>query len=174
MLSLIVLCGQRSGGTNGPAEGVVRTLSAFVSASVRGLVRDAVLAGPPKNELGFIADQAGCAVVEDDDEADALRRALALGRAGDLLILHAGYIPEPGFIEGVEDLLGSPRGEERSWLLRTAPENFFERLFPRLAPAAGLIAGRGFYDDVAQPSFANLLRATPARPASRLRLRRVV
>jgi hypothetical protein len=138
------------------------------------LVRDAVLAGPPKNELGFIADQAGCAVVEDEDEADALRRALTLGRAGDLLILHAGYIPEPGFIEGVEDLLGSPGAADRGWLLRTAPENLVERLFPGLTPAAGLIAGRGLYGKVAYPSFANLLKATRARSAARLRLRRVV
>src|SRR5271154_1018635 len=110
MLSLIVLSASApTAGANGAgvAESVVRTLSAFVGASVRGLVRDAVLAGPPKNELGFIADQAGCAFVEANAEADALRGALALGRADDLMVLYAGYIPEAGFVEAIENLLGS-------------------------------------------------------------------
>ncbi|HKH80749.1 MAG TPA: transposase [Methylovirgula sp.] len=170
-LSLILLCGTRRSRGSG-AEPVVRSLSGFVAASINGLIGDAVLAGPPQKDLGFIADHAGCAFVEAETEVDALSQALVLSRGTDLLILHAGHVPEIGFIEGIEDLLASGQSARRGWLLR-APGNSAERAFPALAPAVGLVAARRLCADVAVPSFANLLKATRARSAFRLRLRRI-
>lgn len=169
MLSVIILCGEVS------AEAIVRTLAPLVEAAVRGLVRDVVLAGPPEHQLALLADHAGCAFVEAEAEAEALRRALAVARGDALMVLYAGHIPEPGFFEEVEDLLaaGLPRGEA-SRLLRAAPEGFIERLFPQLAPGVGLIAARPQCDVGEIASFRQLLIVTRARKALRRRMRRIV
>lgn len=172
-LSLILLCGTRRGRGRG-AEPVVRSLSGFVPASVNGLIRDAVLAGPPRSDLSFIADHAGCAFVEAEMEVDALRQALALARGTDFLILHAGHVPEIGSIEAIGDLVASGQSAERGWLLRAAPDKPAERFFPALAPAVGLLASRELCAGMKAPTFANLLKATRARSAPSLRLRRIL
>jgi hypothetical protein len=172
-LSLILLCGTRLGRGSGP-EPVVRSLSGFVPASVDGLLRDAVLAGPAHIDLGVIADHAGCAFVEAEMEPDALRQALALARGSDFLILHAGHVPEMGSIEAIGDLVASGRSAERGWLLRAAPDKPAEHFFPALAPAVGLIASRSLCSGVKAVTFANLLKATRARSSPRLRLRRIL
>lgn len=170
-LSLILLCGVR--GSAGP-EPVVRTLSAFVAASVNGLLRDAVLAGPRHEELAFVAEHAGCALVEAEGETDALGQALERVRGTDLFILYAGHVPELGSSEAIGDLVASARSVRRGWLLRASPDRAVERLFPRLAPAVGLIAARELCAGVQAPSFGNLLKATRARTAPHFRLRRIL
>lgn len=172
-LSLILLCGTRRALGSG-AEPVVRSLSGFVAASVNGLIRDAVLAGPPRSDLSFIADHAGCAFVEAEIEADALGQALTLARGSDFLILHAGHGPEIGSIEAIGDLAASGQLAQRGWLLRAAPDRAAERFFPGLAPAIGLLASRELCAGVKPPTFTNLLKATRARSAPRLRLRRIL
>ncbi|HLH12201.1 MAG TPA: transposase [Methylovirgula sp.] len=168
-LSLVLLCS----GRGAEAEPVVRTLSAFVAASVRGLICDAVLAGPPNAELGLIADHAGCAMIENETENEALRLALSSTRGSDVLILRSGHLPDIGLIEAIEDLLQSGRTQERGWILRVAPEGLSQRLVPVLAPAVGLLVGRRLCMPVSDPSFRHLIKATRARSASRLRLRRI-
>jgi hypothetical protein len=172
-LSLILLCGMRRSRGSG-AEPVVRSLSAFVAASVDGLVRDAVLAGPPRDELGFIAEHAGCAFVEAEKEIDALGLALALARGTDFLILHAGHVPEIGSMEAIGDLVASGQSAQHGFLLRAAPDNPAQRLFPALSPAVGLVAARQLCAGVEAPDFAKLLKATRARGAPRLHLRRIL
>ncbi|HEY5225798.1 MAG TPA: transposase, partial [Methylovirgula sp.] len=105
MLSVIILCG--FGGVAMRPDAVVRTLAPLVGASVRGQVRDVVLAGPPEAGLEIIAQHAGCAIVEAATEAEALRGAVAAARTGDLMFLRAGYVPQAGFFEEIEDLLNS-------------------------------------------------------------------
>jgi hypothetical protein len=169
-LSLILLCGMgRSRGAG--AEPVVRTLSAFVAASVDGIVREAILAGPPQGELAFIAEHAGCGLVEAATEIGALQEALILARGEDLLILYAGHVPEFTAIEAIGDLVATGQSARHGWLLRAAPNNLAERFFSGLAPAVGLLAARTLCDKVAVPSFANLIKATRARSALHLRLR---
>ncbi|MGB8276824.1 MAG: transposase [Methylovirgula sp.] len=173
MLSVIILCG--AGGASGDRpETVVRTLAPLVQASVKGLVRDVVLAGPPEADLAMIADHAGCAFIEAGQEADALSQALSMARAEDLMILYAGHVPEAGFFEEVEDLLAMGLPPERGGrLLRAAPESFIERLFPRLAPAVGLIAARSLCEAAKVVSFRDLRRITRVRKTLRRRLRRI-
>ena len=172
-LSLILLCGTRLGRGSGP-EPIVRSLSGFVPASIDGLIRDAVLAGPAQSDLSIIADHAGCAYVEADREPDALRQALALARGTDFLVLHAGHVPEIGSIEAIGDLVASGQSAERGWLLRAAPHTQVERLFPGLAPAVGLVASRKLCAALQAPTFASLLKATRARSAPNLRVRRIL
>jgi hypothetical protein len=179
MLSVIVLC--RMDQQAARADAVVRTLSALVAASVRGLVRDVVLAGPRDANLGFIADHAGCTCVEAGSEADYLRRALDFARAQDLFVLRSGYIPETGFLDEVEDLFaegsfaeGSSRGRRS---LCAAPETYWQRLIPALSPVVGLIAPISFYREAAGKGgalgFDQSVRAARGRRTLRSRACRV-
>ncbi len=99
MLSVIILCG---GGAAGWAAGhrpetIVRTLAPLVQASVKGLVRDVVLAGPRGLELALIAEHAGCAFIEAGQEAEALSQALSIARAEDLMIFMPAMFRRRGF-----------------------------------------------------------------------------
>jgi hypothetical protein len=177
MICLIVLCPtSRIGDTTQAqiAEAVVRTLSAFVGAAVRGLVREAILVGPPQMRLGYIADHAGCAVFEAKSEADGLAHALAASRAKHVFIVRMGYVPETGFAEAVEDLLRFGKAENQGWLIRGAAERPIERLLPHLARPAALLAPRQLCLNAKAPDFASLVKATRARPARQIRLRAVI
>jgi hypothetical protein len=177
MLSVIVLChsariSERAGVS---PEAVVRTLSALVTASVQGLVRDVVLAGPERKDLALIADHAGCISVAASSETECLRQAFECARAETLLILLPGYVPEQGFIEEVEKILleaEPPVGR----FIRAAPMTYFQRLAPMLTPIAGLLAPlracRALRDDPGL-SFESLLRVGRRGGALRSRARRV-
>jgi hypothetical protein len=176
MISLIVLCSPSASATTDQpaAEAIVRTLSAFVGAAVRGLVREAVLVGPPHIKLGYIADHAGCTFVESKSEADGIADALPLVRAAHLLIVRAGYVPETGFAEAIEDLLRFGKAETQGWLLRGEAERPIEKILSHLIQPAALLAPRRLCLGIKAPGLAALAKATRARPARHVRLRRVV
>lgn len=175
MISLIVLCLKPAAthAESHPAEAIVRTLSAFVGATVRGLVREAVLIGTPQIELGYIADHAGCAFVEAKTEADGIAGALPLVRTQHLLIVRAGYVPETGFAEAIEDLLRFGKADTRGWVIQGEAGRPIEKILPQLIRPAALLAPRQPCLDVKAPSFSALVKATRARPARHIRLRRV-
>ncbi len=142
MVSAVVFLNQKGDG-NGPQNRQIamsRSLGALVPAAVAGLISDVIIAGPHGLELDIIADHAGCAYVEAACEADWLRRALALAKAPNCLVLRAGYVPGFGFIEELESLAG--RDLAYAGLFRAEPRHWFERLFPSLAPIAGAIASQ--------------------------------
>lgn len=172
MISLIVLSTPTPGESH-PAEALVRTLSAFVDAAVRGLVREAVLVGPPQIELGYIADHAGCAFVEAKTEAAGIAAALPLTRAPHLLLVRAGYVPETGFAEAIEDILRFGKADARGWVIRGDAARAIEKVLPQFIRPAALLAPRELCFDVKAPSFATLVKATRAGPARYIRLRRV-
>ncbi len=176
MISLIVLSSPRAAGgaDSVAAEAIVRTLSAFVGAAVRGLVREAVLVGPPHIKLGYIADHAGCAFIEATSESEGIADALPLARAAHLLIVRAGYVPETGFAEAIEDLLRFGKAETQGWLLRGEAERPIEKILTHLVSPAALLAPRRLCLGVKSPTLAALAKATRARPASHIRLRRVI
>ncbi len=177
MISLIVLCPIAAGGsaTEGQtAEAVVRTLSAFVGAAVRGLVREAILVGPPHMKLGYIADHAGSAFFEAKTEAAGIAHALAASRAAHVLIVRAGYVPETGFAEAIEDLLRFGKAENQGWLMRGAARRPIEKILTHLVRPAALLAPRRLCLNVKTPDFASLVKATRARPAGQIRLRAVI
>jgi hypothetical protein len=176
MISLIVLSPPPTTSTaleSQAAEAIVRTLSAFVGAAVRGLVREAVLIGPAQIKLDYIADHAGCTFVEAKTEADGIADALPLARAAHLMIVRAGYVPETGFAEAIEDLLRFGKAETRGWIIRGDAERPIEKILSHLVRPAALLAPRRLCLSVKTPTFAALIKATRARPARHIRLRRV-
>ncbi len=168
MLSVIILCDESAA----RPEAVVRTLAPLVGAAVKGLVRDVVVAGPKDRQLDIIGDHAGCAIIEADLESVRLAQAFAAARGETLMLLRSGHIPETGFFEEVEDVLSSDL-VARGLLLRALPETWIERMIPRMAPAAGLIAARAQCEASGAQSFNDLIAALALRDTLRRRLRRV-
>ncbi len=129
-----------------PAERLVRSLSSLIPANVEGLLGDVAIAGPSGQGLGLIADQAGCGLFEAVAEEEWLRRAIEAARGPELFLLRSGFAPQAGFVEEAGDFLraegANKSGGARAALLRATPETLIERLFPRAAPLAGLIAPR--------------------------------
>lgn len=145
MLSTIVFCEEKpaSPPTRELAELLARTLASLVTANVEGLLGDVRIAGPAGNDLKALADHAGCALIEAENEAEWLPLALEATRGPDVFLLRCGRAPQAGFIEEASDFLASnTKGHARAACLRAEPESFLERIFPSLAPIAGLIASR--------------------------------
>ncbi len=160
MLSTIVFCEDwpalRPG--RGLAEVLARTLASLVTAKVEGLLGDVRIAGPARQGLGVVANHAGCALIEAENEMDWLRFALQAARGPDVFLLRCGLAPEAGFIEEAADFLAKKNGgETRQARLRAAPESFLERVFPSLAAIAGLIASRDLMLRAPRGGFAKLV-----------------
>ncbi|MGB6325518.1 MAG: transposase, partial [Methylocella sp.] len=105
MLSTIVFCEDRPASSPGRdlAEVLARTLASLVTAKVEGLLGDVRIAGPARKGLGVVANHAGCALIEAENEADWLRLALEAARGPDVFLLRCGRAPEAGFIEEAGD-----------------------------------------------------------------------
>jgi hypothetical protein len=145
MLSTIVFCEDKPASPPGRDLGEVlaRTLASLVTAKVEGLLGDVRIAGPSGKGLGAVANHAGCALIEAENEAEWLRLALQAARGPYVFLLRCGRAPEAGFIEEAGDFLTrNTNDRSRTACLRAAPESFLERIFPPLAPVAGLIASR--------------------------------
>ncbi len=160
MLSAVVFWSGNtaSGGSRDPAVALARSLGSLVPAAVAGLIRDVTIAGPEGMGLGTIADHAGCGFVEAAEERDWLAQALALAKGPDGLILRAGYVPGPGFIEELRD---QPAGV--SGLLRVTPMAWHERLIPVLAPIAAAVAPLDLWRAQRPQDFHHMTRALKGR-----------
>lgn len=79
--------------------GLVRTLTSLVEATMRGVVRDVVVADGGSGDLTLaIAEEAGCEIVQGEGTRGSLLDAGArLARGPWLLFLHAGTALEPGW-----------------------------------------------------------------------------
>lgn len=117
-------------------EPVARTLAALAPAAIEGVVRDVAIVGPEGANLDFIADHAGCACVTASGGAQLARGAAAL-RGPLAFVIRAGAIPEAGFVADLDDLL---RAGGRGALLRLSPAGALQRVFPDIAPLAGVVA----------------------------------
>lgn len=135
-------------------DAVTRSLASLVEACVRGLVADAVLAGPPQRNLSEVADDAGCGLVESANADAALGQALGLARCDHILLLRAGCAPERGFIDEAQDAFayGPPA---HALVLRSASHSLLTHLAPRLAAPVGVIAARR---DIAAAQTADFIR----------------
>jgi hypothetical protein len=66
-------------------------------------------------------------------------------------------LPEAGFIEEASDFLAShSKDQPRAAYLHALSESFIERIFPSLAPVAGLIASRDLMLAAPRGGFAKL------------------
>lgn len=153
-----------------PALPIVRTLTALVPAAVQGLVRDLTLACPPGREFEEIADHAGCRLAAHADAAAALAAAIAGARENWLLLLLAGFAPESGFVEEAGDFVAD--GRERAGQLRRIPDGLWTRLFPDLAPVAGVLAPKALLGQGGD--FAARAAHVAPRQTFRVRARRVL
>lgn len=138
MLSVILL-GYDEGEGSQRRERIVRSLSSLVDATIQGLVADAVLAGPPNLGLERIADEAGCALVEQESPAGGLAAALTVVRQSDVFLFAAGHAVERGFVEEARDILVFG-GLAQARVLKAAPDSFLTRLAPNLGRPVGLLA----------------------------------
>jgi hypothetical protein len=176
MLSTIVFCEDWPAGRPGRdlAEVLTRTLASLVTAKVEGLLGDVRIAGPAGRNLGNLANHAGCALVEAENEMDWLGLALQAARGPDVFLLRCGRAPEAGFIEEAGDFLaGNIKDQPRAACLRAVPESFFERIFPSLAPVAGLIASRDRMLGAPRGGFAKLADCIGPAATFHARARRI-
>ncbi|SFK12751.1 hypothetical protein [Methylocapsa palsarum] len=183
MLSTIVFMESQTETTRqgrDPLEALVRTLASLVRANVEGLVRDVAIAGPFGLDLATVADHAGCGLFEAKNEAGWLRLAIEAARGPEVFLLRSGRAPDAGFIEEAGDFLASASraglsgdGRSRAARMTCAPENFVERLFPRAAPAAGLIAPRALLLAGPVKEFAGLARFVRPETTLRTNARRI-
>ena len=176
MLSTIVFCEDKpaSGPGRDLAEILARTLASLVTAKVEGLLGDVRIAGPAGKSLGVVANHAGCALIEAENEADWLGLALQAAPGADVFLLRCGRAPEAGFIEEATDFLAkNTKDQPRAAYLRTIPESFFERIFPSLAPVAGLIASRDSILRAPRGGFRKLARCIVPAATFRTRARRI-
>lgn len=153
---------------------LARTLATLVSAKVEGVIGDVRLAGPAGQDLFTLAHHAGCELIEAKTEAAWLSQAIRAAHGPDLFLLAGGRAPEPGFIDEARDFLAADGGARpRTACLRAVPEHFFERLFPSIAPMAGLIAPRDLLLAAPAGGFAALARFVAPKTLFRAKARRV-
>jgi len=138
-------------------DAVARSLASLVESCVQGLVADAVLVGAPARGLDRIADDAGCALVENPDAGEGLDEALKLARRDEILLLLAGHALERGFIDEVQDLFAYG-DHSRPLILRVAPHSLPTRLAPRLATPVGIIARKKLLRDAAPADLKRLAK----------------
>ena len=122
-------------------EVVVRSLVWLVSAVVSGVVRDVTLAVPAGLGLSEVADQAGCDLVEADQEATRLALAVEANRGKRLLILKTGFQPEHGLIEEIDAFVRRAPADATA-VVRAKPETALTRLFPDRAPIVGVLVSK--------------------------------
>ncbi len=176
MLSTIVFCEDKPARPPGRdlAEVLARTLASLVTAKVEGLLGDVRIAGPAKNNLSLVANHAGCALIEAENEADWLGLALQAARGPDVFLLRCGRAPEAGFIEEAADFLAkNSKDSSRAAWLRAAPESLLERVFPPAAPLAGLIAPRDVLLRAPRRGFQKRARCIGPAATFRTRARRI-
>jgi hypothetical protein len=176
MLSTIVFCEDWPGRRPGRdlAEVLARTLASLVPAKVEGLLGDVRIAGPARKGLNLVANHAGCALIEAENEMDWLCLALHAARGPDVFLLRCGRAPEAGFIEEATNFLAKNAEEKsRTAHLRAAPESFLERVFPPLAAIAGLIASRDLMLRAPRGGFLKLACFVAPATAFRTRARRI-
>lgn len=143
---------------------IIKTLGALVELVVADVVADATIVTRPDASLRGVESSAGCVIVEDADLGAGLARALPGARRDNALILAPGYAPDATFRAEIElELSGARR---RPLALAAEPAGFLQRLFPALAPTAGLVASRSSLAGVARSGqrLASLQRALSAQP----------
>lgn len=172
MLSAIVLACDAAEPQPATPEAVVASVSALVPAVVAGLIREASLAVTAGEEaMHKIADHAGCQIVEAMAAADVLQAAVAAAPGPLLILLRAGCVPQQGFVEELADFMRE--GADLGALLREMPTGGLARLFPSLAPAAGLVGARSAMRKSAGQSLAALARALRPKRTFRCRAIRI-
>lgn len=165
MLSTLVFAPPTTDGAARRASALLRTLAALVPATVEGVVRDVTLLDVGGGQaFAEIADEAGCQMVAERDFPAALARGVAGARSPWIFVVKAGTIPSRIFGEEAVRAMEGCDETGGALLLREQPTGVLARLFPALAPVAGVILPRSRLAEARCASFADLVRrARPAR-----------
>jgi hypothetical protein len=154
------------------AEAVARSLCALVRATVEGVVREAVIVGALEDNLGDVADHAGCALIETPSTAEGLARAVAQSRSEIAFVLKGGFVPQTGFVEEAGELLLD--AGFRGALLRRTPDTLMTRLAPDLAEPVGVFTGCAQLREAAPQDLKQLIRRLKIRRTLASRAQKVV
>jgi hypothetical protein len=137
-------------------EAVARSLGSLIESCLQGLVADAIILAEPARDLGGLADEAGCALIETPG-ADGVARALKTARRDHVFLLLAGFAVERGFAEEAQDFFAYG-DSSRPRTLRMASDSLMTRLAPGLARPVGLIATKSALAAAGSPDFGQLAR----------------
>jgi glycosyltransferase involved in cell wall biosynthesis len=123
MLSVIIATDQSE-------RAVVPTLAALVPGATAGLVADVIFADIGSSDAtAEVADHAGCRLIVERGPLGARYAAAARSARADwLLFLTAGTVPQPGWVEAVQDVIARATAAGRS--------DEVAATFPPVEPAA--------------------------------------
>jgi hypothetical protein len=169
MISILLLGFDRPGRSAAAPGDVVRTLASLVSATVEGVVRDLCLAGPPDGRaLADIADHAGCGFAGSAVFGEAVRIGARQLRCPHVLVVTPGVAVGRPVAEEISSLMPALASRVGAfYLVKAERRDLAGRLFPALAPDAGLLGPRGWLEQVRSDNFAGLVRQ--AKPRHTLR-----
>lgn len=168
MISAVVVASDHGASDQRAREIIVRSLVWLVSAVVAGVVRDVTLAVPPGLDLGEVADQAGCRLVEAAGEAARLARAMGDARCDRILVLEAGFQPIGPLVDVIDRFEQHARPGSAG-LLIAEPLGLLQRLFPDRGRTVGALVPRSLVTGTPPQGLRALFRT--ARAGTRLRTR---
>jgi glycosyltransferase involved in cell wall biosynthesis len=125
---------------------LVQTLSPLVAGATAGLIAEVIVAdGGSRDATEEVAEIAGCRFLRSDAPAGVrLKEAAALARTPWLMFLRAGSVPEPAWVDAVQDFM---RGDAQAASFRRPAGGLFARLLaPRIQPEQGLLIAKRLYD----------------------------
>jgi glycosyltransferase involved in cell wall biosynthesis len=123
---------------------LVQTLSPLVAGATAGLIAEAIVAdGGSRDATEEVAEIAGCRFVTSEAPVGGrLAQAAALARTPWLMFLRPGTVPEPGWVDAVEDFMRSGR---QAASFRRANRSVWDIFGPRVRPEQGLLIAASAY-----------------------------
>lgn len=144
----------------------VETLSALVEAVAEGVLRDAILVGPPSAQLDRVADAAGAARIAMTGARNAMLKHAAISAKSDwLLIIHAGCVPQGAWINALAEFPAQvERDDDAGFLPLVTRRGIGAMLKAAFANGKARITGR------ADPRHGLLVRKSTVIDGGRMRL----
>jgi glycosyltransferase involved in cell wall biosynthesis len=123
---------------------LVQTLSPLVAGATAGLIAEVIVAdGGSRDATEEVAEIAGCRFVKSDAPLGArLAKAAGLARTPWLLFLRPGTVPEPAWVDAVQDFM---RGDRQVASFRRASQSVWDLFGPRVRPGQGLLISARAY-----------------------------
>lgn len=101
---------------------LIETLAALVAGIAEGVLRDAVIVGPPSSRIDDMAEAAGTArVVVEGTWADMVKAGALAARADYCLIIGAGLVPTGSWPTALSDGIGQIYEASEAGLLPLSP-----------------------------------------------------
>jgi glycosyltransferase involved in cell wall biosynthesis len=123
---------------------LVQTLSPLVAGATAGLIAEVIVAdGGSRDATEEVAEIAGCRFLRREAPVGArLAQAAALARTPWLMFLRPGTVPEPAWIDAVQDFI---RGDRQAASFRRVNRSVWDIFDPRVRPEQGLLISARAY-----------------------------